>query len=106
VFRAPGARRHIDNGDARVARLGVQPECCAGRLPRSEIETGNHKIRRCGADQTIPRPHAGSVSARASNYNRTGTSSLLRGRQDADHREGAGEDMQAAVAGGNMLVTV
>ena len=36
----------------------------------------------------------------------TGTSSPLRGRQDADHREGAGEDMQAAVAGGNMLVTI
>ena len=49
---------------------------------------------------------AGSVSARASKYNRTGTSGPLRGRQDADHREGAGEDMQAAVAGGNMLVTV
>jgi peptidoglycan/LPS O-acetylase OafA/YrhL len=26
--------------------------------------------------------------------------------KDADHREGAGEDVQAAVAGGNMLVTI
>ena len=48
----------------------------------------------------------GFVSARASKYNRTETSGPLRGRQDADHREGTGEDMQAAVAGGNMLVTI
>jgi len=48
----------------------------------------------------------GSVSARASKYNLTGASDPLRGRQDADHREGAGEDVQAAVAGGNMLITI
>ena len=46
------------------------------------------------------------LSARAGKYNLTGAARPLRGRQDADYREGAGEDVQAAVAGGNMLVTI
>ena len=50
----------------------------------------------------------GSVSARASRY-----TFVLRGKvwaspglQDADRREGPGEDVQSAVIGGNMLVAV
>ena len=57
-----------------------------------------------GGHQTIC-SKSGSVSARASKYKLTEAASPLRGLQDTDHREGTGEDVQAAVVGGNMLIT-
>ena len=49
----------------------------------------------------------GSVSARASKYDPSCAGIVPScGRQDADRRERTGQDVQLAVIGGNMLVTV
>jgi transposase len=96
-----GARRHDDR---RIISGIVHVLCSGCRWKDCPSVYGPHTTVHNRFNRWSGR--GGSVSARASKYNRTRTSGSLCGRQDADHREEAGEDMQAAVAGGNMLVTI
>ena len=86
-------------GRPRAGRARERPSICESPPPIRSQTCSMTDSRLCRPRQVLSAfvPATKSV---------TGASGPLRGRQDADHREGAREDVQAAVVGGDMLVTI